>query len=216
MSDVRMISGYVPLAEFAGNVINGVYSVNFDNLPVSQEICAVVSSSTEKVVKEYDKPIEVDAKYGACLSLVGSAAISGDATISGYDYLGQAVTEKVALNGTTAVSTKKAFKFVDEVSLPTADGVTVTVTRKLILGLPYRTAKILVETRNGVVATTTTLTAPINVEQTISTGDPRGTINLTTYASAANIVLICIASPEIFTIDGKKVGGLFGIPHFSM
>lgn len=215
MSDIKMINGYTPVAEFAGNVINGIYSVRFDNLATSQELCSIVSSASEKIVEDFDKPVEVDAEFGACLVLKGSAAISGEAIIHGYDYLGQAVTEKVTLNGTTEVSTKKAFKFVDVITLPTADGVTVTVSRKLVLGLPYRTSAILTETRNGVKVNTTTLTVPVNTEQTVSTGDPRGTINLTSYTEPANVVLICIASPEIFTINDKKVGGLFGIPHFS-
>lgn len=216
MSDIKMINGYTPLAEFAGNVINGVYTVRFDNLAVSQDICTVVSSADGATTKDFEKPVEIDAEFGACLSLVGSAAISGTATVQGYDYLGQAVTENVTLNGTTAVPTLKAFKFVEAVTIPTATGVTVTVTRKLVLGLPYRTSAILAETRNGVKSTTTTLTAPVNVAQTATSGDPRGTVNLTTYAATANVVLICIASPEIFTINNKEVGGLFGIPHYSV
>lgn len=215
MSDIKMINGYTPVAEFAGNVINGMYTVRFDNLAVSQELCAVVSSADEEITKDFEKPVEVDAEYGACLVLKGSAAINGNVIIHGYDYLGQAVKEKVTLNGTNEVSTKKAFKFVDTVTVPTAAGVIVTVSRKLVLGLPYRTSAILTETRNGVKADTTTLTVPVDTEQTVSTGDPRGTINLVGYAEPANVVLICIASPEIFTINDKEVGGLFGIPHFS-
>ncbi|MBR6515439.1 MAG: hypothetical protein IKT40_01140 [Bacilli bacterium] len=216
MTKLSMINGYTPVAEFAGNVINGLFTVRFDKLPVLQEICTVVSSAGEDITKDFEKPIVVDAEFGACLVLKGSAAISGTATVQGYDYLGQAITEKVTLSGTTEVSTKKAFKFVEAVTVPAADGVSVTVTRKLVLGLPYRTSAILTETRDGVKATTTTLTVPVNVKQSDTTGDPRGTINLTTYTTPANVVLICIASPEIFTIDDKKVGGLFGIPHFSV
>lgn len=216
MTKLSMINGYTPLAEFAGNIINDLFTVRFDNLPVSQEVCAVVSSADEEIIKDFEKPVEVDAEFGACLVLKGSAAISGTATVQGYDYLGQAVTETVTLNGATEVSTKKAFKFVEAVKIPAASDVTVTVTRKLVLGLPYRTSAILTETRDGVKATTTTLTAPVNVEQTVTTGDPRGTVNLTTYAQPANVVIVCIASPEIFTINDKKVGGLFGIPHFSV
>ena len=216
MSDIKMINSYTPVAEFAGNVINGIYTVRFDNLAVSQDLCTVVSSADGAITENFEKPLEVDAEFGACLSLVGSAAISGTATVQGYDYLGQAITEKVTLNGTTAVSTLKAFKFVEAVTIPAATGVTVTVSRKLVLGLPYRTSAILTETRGGVKSTTTTLTAPVNVTQTDATGDPRGTINLTTYAAPTNVVLICIASPEIFTINNEKVGGLFGIPHFSV
>ena len=216
MSDIKMINSYTPEAEFAGNVINSIYTVRFDNLAVSQEICSVVSSADGAITKDFEKPAEIDAEFGACLALKGSAAISGTATVQGYDYLGQAITETVTLNGTTDVSTKKAFKFVEAVTIPTAEAVTVTVTRKLVLGLPYRTSAILTEIRDGVKSTTTTLTAPVNIAQTAVTGDPRGTVNLTTYAASANVVLICIASPEIFTINDKKVGGLFGIPHFSV
>lgn len=208
MSDIQMINGYTPVAEFAGNVINGIYTVRFDNLQKDAFITAFWG-----VYNPGEKPYEVDAEFGACLKLVCDGESTGDAVIEGYDYLGQPIRELITLAGATGVTTKKAFKFIKSIS--TNEEQSITVTRSGTLGLPYRTSAILTETRGGVKSTATVLTAPVD-EQNESSGDPRGTITLAEYELPTNVVLICIASPEIFTRGEEKVGGLFGVPHFSV
>ena len=59
------------------------------------------------------------------------------------------------------------------------------------------------------------MVVPVNTAQTATTGDPRGLFDLKTYASAAHVVAVLLVSPEVFEINGKEVGGLFGIPHFA-
>ena len=208
MSDIQMINGYTPVAEFAGNVINGIYTVRFDNLQKDAYIIAFFG-----VYNPGEKPYEIDAEFGACLKLVCDGDSTGDAVIEGYDYLGQPIRELITLNGATGVTTKKAFKFIK--SITTNEEKSITVTRSVTLGLPYRTSAILTETRGGVKSTATVLTAPVD-EQSESSGDPRGTVKLANYELPTNVVLICIASPEIFTRGEEKVGGLFGVPHFSI
>ena len=125
------------------------------------------------------------------------------------------MTETVTLNGTTDVATKKCFKYIERIEIPASTAVTITITRKLILGLPYRTTKILAEERDGNTSTTSQLIAPTTVASTAVSVEPRGKFNLATYASAAHVVAVLVASDEVFTINGKEEGGLFGIPHFS-
>lgn len=212
MTNLSILNSYAPLVTYSGNVINDIYVMNLNNLPVSQSFGTITIKKGETSSSFGEKGVEVDAEFGAALVVTGSGAV----TVNGYDYLGQPMSESITA-GSSGTAGKKAFKYISsvEVSQATSENTSFTVERKLVLGVPYRTAKILYETRNGVTATTTTLTAPVNTTQTVSTGDPRGTINLTTYASAANIKLVCLASAEIFKIDGEKVGGLFGIPHFA-
>lgn len=216
MSKIAMISGYTPLATFAGNVINNMCVVDFGKLAPTKTLLTVSAESGKTAVVDFDESlVEVDAQFGAVLSLKGSAAISDVAKITGYDYLGQKIYEEITLNGTTAVEGKKAFKYIQQIEINATGTANVTVSRSLKLGLPYRTAKIVAETRDGVVSNTGTLVVPVNTTQTATTGDPRGLFDLKTYASAAHVVAVLLVSPEIFEINGKEVGGLFGIPHFA-
>ena len=206
MSDIQMINGYTPVAEFAGNVINGIYTVRFDNLQTNAHITAFWG-----VYNPGEKPYEIDAEFGACLKLVCDGDSTGDAVIEGYDYLGQPVVEEVTASGTTGVMTNKCFKYISSVVCAAGAAVVVTFTRKLILGVPYKTVKIFNETRNGALVTTTQLVQPVNTEATVSSGEPRGKLNLGTYATAANIKLILVADDYS---DATIGGGLFGVPHF--
>lgn len=211
---MKMISRYTPCAVCSGNIVNKVYSVDFGKLAPSVDVVEVTGASTATVF-DYEKPIEIDAIYGACLSVVASGASSSKITIDGFDYLGQPVTEEVTLNGTTAVAGNKCFKYISKISVPASTAVTVSITRKLKLGLPFRTVKILCEERDGAVSSTGVLVAPTTSASTATSNDPRGTFNLTTYAAAAHVVAVFAASDEVFTISGKEEGGIFGIPHFS-
>lgn len=217
MTNIAKINGYTPLATFSGNVINNMCVVDFGSLTPTQSLLAIKTTANETVVADYEEaPIEVDAEYGAALSFKASSGTTSDVVkITGYDYLGQKIYEEITLNNTTAVEGKKAFKFIQQIIIDAESAVTVIVSRSLKLGLPYRTAKIVAETRDGVVSTTGVLVTPINTAQTALTGDPRGLFDLKTYASAAHVVAVLLVSPEIFEIDGKEVGGLFGIPHFA-
>lgn len=211
---MKMISRYTPCAVCSGNIVNKIYSVDFGKLAPSVDVVEVTGASTATVF-DYEKPIEIDAIYGACLSVVASGATTSKITIDGFDYLGQPVTEEVTLNGTTAVVGNKCFKYISKISIPASTAVTVSITRKLKLGLPFRTVKILSEERNGAVSSTGVLVAPTTSASTATSNDPRGTFNLTTYASAAHVVAVFVASDEVFTINGKEEGGIFGLPHYS-
>ena len=210
---VKMISRYTPKAVCSGNVVNNIYAIDFGKLATSADVVSVEGGSTAKVF-DYENMLEIDAPYGACLEVVASGASSSKVTIDGFDYLGQEVTEEITLNGTTGVAGNKCFKYISKISLPSSTAVTVSVTRKLKLGLPYRTVKILAEERDGVVSTTSQLVAPTTTASTASSNDPRGTFNLTTYAAAAHVKAVLVASDEVFTINSEDVGGLFGIPHY--
>lgn len=211
---MKMISRYTPCAVCSGNIVNKIYSVDFGKLATSADVVEVTGASTAKVF-DWEKPIEIDAPFGACLSVVASGASSSVITIDGFDYLGQPMTETVTLNGTTAVAGNKCFKYISKVSTPASTAVTVSITRKLKLGLPFRTVKILSEERDGVVSTTGVLVAPTTSASTATSNDPRGTFNLTTYAAAAHVVAVLVASDEVFTINSKEQGGIFGIPQYS-
>ena len=210
---MKMISRYTPCAVCSGNIVNRVYSVDFGKLAPSVEVVKVTGETTAKVF-DWEKPVEIDAPYGAALSVVASASSTSKIVIKGFDYLGQPVTEEVTLNGTTAVNGVKCFKYVERIEIPASTAVTITITRKLQLGLPYRTTQILAETRDGEKVTTATLVAPTSTKSTATSTDPRGIFNLGSYSAAKRVVAVLVASDEVFTINGKEEGGLFGLPHY--
>ena len=77
------------------------------------------------------------------LRIKGNAAgIVGNVVITGTNYAGEAITETIALNGSTAVNGAKAFSTVANVLFPArnAAGNTVSVGFNDVLGLPYKLA----------------------------------------------------------------------------
>lgn len=210
---VKMISRYTPLAVCSGNIVNHVYSVDFGKLAPSVDVVTIAGGS-DATIFDYEKPIEIDAPYGAALSVVASGTSTSVITIKGFDYLGQPMVETVTLSSTTAVATKKCFKYIERIEIPASTAVTITITRKLLLGLPYRTAQIIAEMRDGEKVSTATLVAPTSVASTAVSSEPRGMYNLATYASAKRVVAVLVASDDVFTINDEEVGGLFGIPHY--
>lgn len=216
MNELSVMNKYCDKAVYSANIINGLYSVNFENIAVDQNVCTFAAKVSTDEAKDFgESPFVIDAEFGANISVASSgSADTKKVTVYGFDYLGQPMVEEFTRNNTTAVVGKKAFKYISKIVAEKGVDATVTVKRGLQFGLPYHTSKILTETRNGVDSTTTKLVVPVNTKGSATTGDPRGLANLTTYSSPANIVLVCVANADIFTIDDKEVGGLFGVPHY--
>ena len=80
---VKMISRYTPLAVCSGNITNNIYSVDFGKLAPSADVVEVAGGSAATVF-DYEKPIEIDAPYGAALSVVASGASTSDINIKGF------------------------------------------------------------------------------------------------------------------------------------
>ena len=128
------------------------------------------------------------APYGRAISVKGGTA--GDnavITVRGRDYLNQPMAESFPLNGVTGVNGKKAFRYVDQVSVPAGNAnasSTISIGTLDIFGLPYRARALPVSLQDGVTATAHTFVPAAAVNpQTGTSGDPRGTF---TPASASN------------------------------
>lgn len=208
---VNVTYKYTAHAKYATDITNGLYTLELNNLAPSVDVATINASSSTSVVKTFDNVLEVDAPFGATLSIAASGAYSGKVTVDGFDYLGQPMTEEITANGTTAVASVKCFKFISKVTCASGANVTVTLSRKLILGLPYKSVAIVNEVRNGTKATTTQLVAPVLTAGTATSSDPKGKINLATYSSAANVKLVLVADDYD---DATLGGGLFGIPQY--
>jgi len=116
-------------------------------------------------------------------------------TVTGTDYYNQAQTETIALNGTTSVDGKKAFKTITQVAVDAALTGNLSVGNNDIFGLPYRMtdAGYLFRTGwAGAVADNagTFAAADTTSPATATTGDVRGTFKPTTAANGSRRLVI--------------------------
>lgn len=177
------------------------------NLIFAAVSIAVAGTSTALAAAYTTRDDDVFGRYGRALSVVASGAATGDVIIRGFDYLGQPMSERFALNGTTAVNGKKAFRTVVSMSYPSVAGVTVDVGTINVFGLPYMTQAIERELVDGAVpANAGTFVAPV-LTQTATSGDPRGT-----WAPHTSVAP---NGSRIFEILGYAApGNLHGPAHF--
>lgn len=147
-------------------------------------------------------------RYGRNVTIVASGAATGNVIVRGYDYLGQPMSETIALNGATPVLGVKAFKTVSSVTT----GVAVAATTMNVgwgntFGLPFCALRMEAEQVNGLPPTAGTFVAGNVQPQTATSVDPRGTYTV----NAANLP---DASREFVLIIDVKNGDLHGPRHF--
>jgi len=214
----RAMNGYVPKMQYSSDVnFNGGTRVDFGfpaaaTATLVSNLIAVGAAGTTDLsgVVQFPEP------YGRTITFVLGAAGTPNITINGYDYLGQSISETVAATGVTPVAGKKAFKSFRSVSNPGA-AITISIGSGAALGLPYKALRCQFETAGGALVAAGTLTAPILIAQTASTGDPRGTYTPTTALTGTPVGANWITAVFDFVNDVDVVlgGGLHGLPHFA-
>lgn len=136
---------------------------------------------------------------------IDSAAL-GDttqtATFYGYDQYGQAMSEAVALNGTTEVYTKKAFKSVTRIAISAATAGNINAGFTDTLGLPVRVTNagyiVSVKWNNTLAADAGTFVAADTTSPaTTTTDDVRGTYVPSSAADGSKRLVMVIAIPAI-------------------
>lgn len=119
------------------------------------------------------------SRYGRNITAVASGVSTSVLTVSGFDYLGQRVTENITLNGATTVSSLKTFFAITSIAWTATAATTVNIGWGNSLGIPYRASVplIVAERVDNVAPTAGTVVAGAlrNVPQTLITADPRGT-----------------------------------------
>lgn len=126
------------------------------------------------------------AKWGRCLTAnANGTAANAVGTWVGRDYLGQRMTELFTLASTTAKTGAKAFAYLDWVVLGSNANATdvVIVGYSDKLGLPYAAVILKDSLMNGDTAGAHTLVARSTAAASAASGDPRGTITLSTAAN---------------------------------
>jgi len=190
----RNISQYVPLMEFAADVIQGQW---FGSLGAPQALDLngiLVGASATTSVQTYTSADwattfdgsathlgesaagSISGKYGRCLTMTGTAGADHVVTVTGKDYLGQLMSEAFTLSGTVAQVGVKAFKYVDTVSAAVgASGDTFDLGWNDKLGVPYSLQVVTRFLEDGVTGSPTTVVANRSTGTATST-DARGSI----------------------------------------
>lgn len=165
-------------------------------------------------------PMALTARAVSITPTSGTPTANINFTVSGYDIYGYPMTEVIALTTgstqSTAVSGKKAFKFVASVTPSVTDTVTYSVGTTDTFGLPIRSDYfgdvLIVYPGSGstnVVTSVTGYTAAVTTTATSTTGDVRGTYTVQTASSTNTNRLIIRQSPALYNIGSAT--GLFGV-----
>lgn len=137
--------------------------------------------------------------YARCVNVDTSniANTTQTVTVTGTDYWGQAQTETIACNGTTAVAGLKAFKTVTGVTVDGAITGTIFIGNEDIFGLPYRVTDAGYLFRVGwagaLAEDAGTFVAADTATATATTGDVRGTYAPSSAANGTRRLVIGIA-----------------------
>lgn len=141
--DLGRVNNFSSDVKFDGGVsVDGEYKLTFQEPPAVGEAAAAGDESP--------------GPFG------NNVVVDGNCVVSGYDWLGQPMSEEVATGAGT-----KAFRKIAVIS----DGAAATWGSEF--GLPYKTLQ------SGVIGDGTVTAADETDPATINTGDPRGTINFT-------------------------------------
>lgn len=214
----QRVSEYVPNMAFHSDVRNdGQYATNL-GIPAALNATGILSAqsvsaggSASSFAAAYNAALEATmSRFGRNVTVVLSGAGTGNVIISGRDYLNQAMSETIALNGNTPVLGVKAFKYVDLVTWPTVGAVTMNVGWGNALGLPFRTMRLDTELVAGAVpgnAGSIVAGALSSVTQTATTADPRGT-----YIPHSSFLPNASRTYELICIG--DINNLHGNAHF--
>lgn len=217
----KRINQYVKAMRYAADVHDdGFYKLSF-GAPAVEDPNGIIAAFTITggvtiAISDFVGGIEpvVDAPWGRGISFQGSAAGTPVVTITGFDYLGQKITETVTMLTGAETFSLNAYSRITEVVV--ASGVTGTLNFGFSnrLGLPYKTMSVVEEIEDGVRAAAGTLIVPVLTDpSTAATGDPRGTYAPTgTLDDTADFSILARADNWI---NASGNGGYYGIAHFS-
>lgn len=181
----RRVNDRVPNMQYAADVRFGGLGTITIPAPLAASATAILSAQSIAVAGiQYTLATTFDqnnvatmGKFGRNVVVVGSGAATSIVRIVGKDYLGQPMKEALTLNGTTPVVGKKAFKWIDAVDYDATAAVTINVGTGNILGLPYKSLKLMSEMVDKVVPTAGTFVAApaVGTTASLTSADPRGT-----------------------------------------
>lgn len=208
-SNVNM---YVANCQFSADIdfMTGEFRCDF-GAPVATSTNGVVAAGNmtgagvfNAFVADYKSKL---CPWGRQLAFSAGAATTNVISVLGRDYLGQPIRENITLNSATPVNSVKIYKSLDSLTFTGATATPFSIGWTDVLGVPYRTIAVQNWFESGVNATAGTLVAGASatVAQTVSSADPRGSVDFNT---ASNGTMTC-------SIVGiADVSQIYGIKHF--
>lgn len=138
-------------------------------------------------------------------------------TVTGTDYWGQAQTEEITMNGTTAVAGQKTFKTITAASVNAAITGTMTIGNEDTFGLPYRVTDagylIRVGWAGALAEDAGTFVAADTATANATTGDVRGTYTPSSAANGSRRLVIAIGLTALQAgPDATQTGAIGVVP----
>ena len=152
------------------------------------------------------KPLVSTQPFGEVISLVTGAGETSAVTVTG-----QKMVETITLNGTTAVSGKKAFKDIESMTTAANVGEDVDLKTTCVVGLEFTAVTKDFILKNGAADATAAITAGA-FTQTATSDDPRGVLSIA-HASTGDEIDCVYNTTDYVNASGN--GGLFGVPHYA-
>lgn len=158
----------------------------------------------------------LDTPRGVSIDSANAGDTTQTATFYGYDYLGQPMSEAIALNGTTQVNGTKAFKSVYRIAISAACAGNINAGFTDVLGIPVRVtaapyivsakwATTLADDAGTFAAADTTSPA------TTTTDDVRGTYVPSSATNGTRRLVMAIALPALAVGPQATRVGAFGV-----
>lgn len=143
--------------------------------------------------------------WGRQLVFAAGAATTNVINILGRDYLGQPIRENLTLASATPVNTVKIYKSIDSLTFVAATATPFTIGWTDVLGVPFRTMAVQNWLEGGTNATAGTLVAGASATaaQTISSADPRGSVDFNA-ATNGTLTLAIIGIADVSQIYGAR------------
>lgn len=137
------------------------------------------------------------------------------ATISGSDFYGQPMTQRITMNGTAPVSTTKAFKIIDTIAISAVTAGNISAGTNNVLGMPIRVTDrgYLDPSWNNTLARDagTVVVADATTPATALTGDVRGTYTPSSATDGVKRLVTSIAIPAAGSGPQATRIGAFGV-----
>lgn len=184
--------------------------------PTTYKIGATNGTSSATLVTTAGAAIVTTAGTPTGLTYTRGLAIQ-TITVSGYDYLGQPMSEAITSSGlvSTKVDGKKAFYLITGITTSGALGGAVTAGTTDILGIPVRVLDAGYVARvgwdNTLAENAGTLAVSVNATATTTTGDVRGTYLPSSASDGAKRLVMGILLPGLAVGPNAQRRGAFGV-----
>ena len=219
------INNYVPAMQYSSALTHdgaAAFDLGTPALGAATGILAATAGNTANGTKTAIG-VYTDATYGRGIIVTPSADPGAGGLIvdvRGRDYLGQPMLARItiAAGGAVAVASKKAFKYVESVTIVdnATNAITFTIGQTDELGMPYKGYPAWAKENGAHVAKATvegTFTqGDLTDPQTATDDDPRGTYNPTTALDGVKRIIIGLIPDN--SVNSSNNGGLHGLQHY--